>query len=121
MLKNIDFVNTTNVKVVDDILTDSIKMNASKIQFNRCEGGLRVDFIINNKPVEYTIVLDVDKRSATARHLIIRIKIMAGLNIVETNEVQKGQIKTNINGININQNVVIKPTAKGEEMVIANL
>lgn len=120
MIKTFDYQNTPNVKVVNDILIDSVKMKTREIHIIPVDEGLRINFKINNKMIHYTTIEDMPRSYDHAPNLIIRIKIMANLSIVETNKKQEGKINANIDNVDINQKVIIQPTDKGEEILIIN-
>lgn len=120
MMKSFDYKNTPNVDVVNEILVDIVKMGASEANIKQTEEGMRIDFKINDEVVHYTTINDLPRKYDHAPNLIIRLKIMADLNIVETNEKQDGEIKAEINGVVIDQKVIITPTENGEEVLIIN-
>ncbi len=120
MIKKFDFKKTTNVEIVNEVLLDSVKMGASKVYMRRCEEGLKLQFEIEDKLQDYTLVPYVEKPYKYVENFIIRLKLIFALNIVETNKKQEGKLKTVIQGIENEQKIETIPTAEREEVIITN-
>ena len=111
--KVIDFNTTPIVDVVNYILLEAAKKNASDIHFDPTDTHMKVRFRIDGKLDTFTIV------PATAKqNLVARLKIMSGMNITETRLPQDGAIRTTIEGVALDMRVSSLPTKIGEKIVI---
>ncbi len=81
------------VQVVGRILTQAMRDRASDVHIEPSELGIRVRYRIDGALKE---VLTLP--SSMGVGLISRIKIMAGMNIVERRRPQDGQLRTEIDG-----------------------
>jgi len=101
------------VQVVGRILTQAMRDRASDVHIEPTEGGLRVRYRIDGALKE---VLTLP--SSMGVGLISRIKIMAGMNIVERRRPQDGQLRTEIDGKEVDVRVATVSTIWGEKCVM---
>jgi type IV pilus assembly protein PilB len=101
------------VQVVGRILTQAMRDRASDVHIEPTEGGLRVRYRIDGALKE---VLTLP--SSMGVGLISRIKIMAGMNIVERRRPQDGQLRTEIDGKDVDVRVATVSTIWGEKCVM---
>ena len=113
MFRQFDYDNKPIVEIVNDIITDAVKHDASDIHFDPYPDNLHVRIRIDGELVDYAIAPDSVKKN-----LITRVKIMAGMNITETRLPQDGAIKQNINGYDLDLRVSSLPIIDGEKVVI---
>ncbi len=102
------------VKLVNAILTDAIKKNASDIHIEPYEKIFRVRFRIDG------VLYEIMKPPPKLRNAIIsRVKIMAGLDIAERRLPQDGRIKLKLGqGREMDYRVNVLPTLFGEKVVL---
>ena len=113
MQNNIDFINTPVVDIVNKIILDAAKINASDIHFDHTENCLKVRIRIDGILNDYA-----DIPNEVKNNVITRIKILSGMNITETRLPQDGAIKTELGGLDLDMRVASLPTKKGEKLVI---
>jgi general secretion pathway protein E/type IV pilus assembly protein PilB len=106
------YTNPT-VRLVDAILIDSIKRGASDIHFEPENSFLRIRYRIDGKLVQ---VRSFHKEYWPA--VVVRIKIMSGMNIAETRNPQDGRVNFNVLGRDIDFRVATHPTVFGENIVL---
>lgn len=106
------YVNPT-VRLVDSILIDAIKNEASDIHFEPEGVFLRLRYRIDGQ-MRQIRSFHKDYWSAIA----VRIKIMSGINIAETRIPQDGRITYSVLGRNIDFRVATQPTIHGENIVM---
>ncbi len=120
--RNVDTTSVTPEAVVDDapvvqvvgrILTQAMRDRASDIHIEPSEQGIRVRYRIDGALKE---VLTLP--SSMGVGLISRIKIMAGMNIVERRRPQDGQLRTEIDGKDVDVRVATVATIWGEKCVM---
>lgn len=114
-MKEFDFENSQIVDIVDEIILDATKANASDIHFDPSENYLKVRIRIDGELQDYTIIDNKYKSN-----LNTRIKLLAGMNITETRLPQDGAIKSYIESENKNIDLRVSslPTNYGEKIVI---
>ena len=101
------------VRLVDALLTDAVKREASDIHFEPEASFLRIRYRI-----------DGILRQIRALHksywaaMAVRIKVMSGMNIAETRAPQDGRISLNISGRPVDFRVAAQPTIHGENIVL---
>ena len=105
--------NAPVVQVVGRILTQAMRDRASDVHIEPTEGGIRVRYRIDGALKE---VLTLP--SSMGVGLISRIKIMAGMNIVERRRPQDGQLRTEIDGREVDVRVATASTIWGEKCVM---
>ncbi|MDH3889601.1 MAG: type IV-A pilus assembly ATPase PilB [candidate division Zixibacteria bacterium] len=101
------------VKLVDSILYEAIRMNASDIHIETYEKRIRVRYRIDGDLKEMA-PLPFKYRSA----IVSRVKIMAELDISERRLPQDGRIKIKIGGRTVDLRVSVLPTIFGEKVVM---
>ena len=101
------------VRLIDSILTDAVKRDASDIHFEPETGFLRIRYRIDGM-----------LRQIRSLHqsywpaMAVRIKVMSGMNIAETRAPQDGRISLNMRGRQIDFRVSAQPTIHGENIVL---
>ncbi len=101
------------VRLIDSILTDAVKRDASDIHFEPETGFLRIRYRIDGM-----------LRQIRSLHqsywpaMAVRIKVMSGMNIAETRAPQDGRITLNIRGRQIDFRASAQPTIHGENIVL---
>ena len=108
-----DFTKVPVIKVVDDVIVQAAKMNASDIHFDPRENDLLVRFRVDGDLKDYTRV-----PKTFERNLITRIKLLSNMNITENRLPQDGAIKGVIGGLALDMRVSTLPTNEGEKCVI---
>lgn len=106
------YVNPT-VRLVDAILVDAIKRDASDIHFEPEGAFLRLRYRIDGKLVQ---IRSFHKDYWPA--IAVRIKIMANMNIAETRLPQDGRTSYYVLGREIDFRVATHPTIFGENIVM---
>jgi type IV pilus assembly protein PilB len=101
------------VQVVGRILTQAMRDRASDVHIEPTEGGLRVRYRIDGA-LKQVLMLP----ASMGVGLISRIKIMAGMNIVERRRPQDGQLRTEIDGKEVDVRVATVSTIWGEKCVM---
>ena len=101
------------VRLIDSILTDAVKREASDIHFEPETGFLRIRYRIDGM-----------LRQVRSLHqsywpaMAVRIKVISGMNIAETRAPQDGRITLNMRGRQIDFRVSVQPTIHGENIVL---
>jgi general secretion pathway protein E/type IV pilus assembly protein PilB len=101
------------VRLVDALLTDAVKREASDVHFEPEASFLRIRYRV-----------DGILRQIRALHksywpaMAVRIKVMSGMNIAETRAPQDGRISLNISGHPVDFRVAAQPTIHGENIVL---
>ncbi len=101
------------VQVVDRILTQAIRDRASDVHIEPGDGIVRVRFRVDGALKEV-----ISLPSVMGPGLVSRIKIMAGMNIVERRRPQDGQLTTQIDGKEVDVRVATVATIAGESCVM---
>jgi type II secretory ATPase GspE/PulE/Tfp pilus assembly ATPase PilB-like protein len=101
------------VRLVDAILSDAVKRDASDLHFEPEQGFLRLRYRIDGV-LKQIRSLHKDYWSAIA----VRLKVMAGLNIAETRTPQDGRISLKVGGHTVDFRVSSLPTTHGENIVL---
>ncbi len=101
------------VQVVGRILTQAMRDRASDVHIEPSEQGVRIRYRIDGALKE---VLTLPASMAVG--LVSRIKIMAGMNIVERRRPQDGQLRTDIDGREVDVRVSTLATIWGEKCVM---
>ncbi len=105
------YVNPT-VRLVDSIYIDAVKQGASDIHFEPESEFVRLRYRIDGRLIQI-ISFHKDYWSA----IVVRIKILAGLNIAETRNPQDGRITYTIMGRKVDFRISTLPTVYGENVV----
>ncbi len=101
------------VRLVNALLSDAVKRNASDIHFEPEEGFLRFRYRIDGVLRQ---IRSLHKNYWSA--LAVRIKVMAGMDIAETRSPQDGRISLQLSGRQIDFRVSTLPTVHGENIVL---
>lgn len=107
-----DYVNPT-VRLVDALLIDGIKQGSSDIHFEPEESFVRIRYRIDGKLRQ---IRSFHKEYWAA--IVVRIKIIAKMNIAETRHPQDGRITYSVLGRDIDFRVATQPTIHGENIVM---
>jgi len=105
------YVNPT-VRLVDSIHIDAVKQGASDIHFEPESEFVRLRYRIDGRLVQI-ISFHKDYWSA----IVVRIKILAGMNIAENRNPQDGRISYTIMGRKVDFRISTLPTVYGENIV----
>jgi general secretion pathway protein E/type IV pilus assembly protein PilB len=101
------------VRLIDALLTDAVKRDASDIHFEPEASFLRIRYRI-----------DGILRQIRALHksywpaMAVRLKVMSGMNIAETRAPQDGRISMSISGHAVDFRCAAQPTIHGENLVL---
>jgi type II secretory ATPase GspE/PulE/Tfp pilus assembly ATPase PilB-like protein len=101
------------VRLIDSLLADATLRGASDLHFEPEPQFLRIRYRIDG-------VL----RQVRALHMrfwsamIVRLKVMAGMNIAETRAPQDGRMALTISGRQVNFRAAVQPTLHGENFVL---
>ncbi len=106
------YINPT-VRLVNSLLIDAIKNNASDIHFEPEGAFLRLRYRIDG---QMTQVRSFHRDYWSA--MLVRVKIMSGMNIAETRNPQDGRISYNVMGREVDFRVATQPTVHGENVVM---
>ncbi len=101
------------VQVVARILTQAKRDRASDVHIEPSQDLVRVRFRIDGALKEILIL-----PASMGLGLVSRIKIMAGMNIVERRRPQDGQLTIDIDGVNTDVRVATAATIWGEKCVL---
>ena len=101
------------VRLVDAFLTDAVKQEASDIHFEPEQNFLRVRYRIDGVLRQ---VRSLHKKYWPA--IVVRLKILADMNIAEMRAPQDGHISLKISGLPIDFRVASQPTLHGENIVL---
>jgi len=105
--------NSPAVEIVNLLITQGLRDRASDIHIEPQKDFLRVRFRIDG------VLQDMAHLpSSTGAALSSRIKIMAGMNIVERRRAQDGQISVNVDGKELDVRVATIETIWGEKLVM---
>ncbi|CAB1369911.1 GspE/PulE family protein [Denitratisoma oestradiolicum] len=101
------------VRLIDALLTDAVRQEASDIHFEPEAGFLRIRYRI-----------DGHLRQIRALHksywpaMAVRLKVIAGMNIAESRAPQDGRLSLNVSGHPVDFRVAVQPTIHGENIVL---
>ncbi|MBL4712632.1 MAG: type II/IV secretion system protein [Gammaproteobacteria bacterium] len=101
------------VRLVDAILADAVKREASDIHFEPEDGFLRLRYRIDGV-LRQIRSLHKDYWSA----IVVRLKVMSGMNIAETRIPQDGRLGLQVQGHRVDFRVSALPTTHGENIVL---
>jgi type IV pilus assembly protein PilB len=105
--------NSPAVEIVNLLITQGLRDRASDIHIEPQKDYLRVRFRIDG------VLQDMAHLpTATGAALSSRVKIMAGMNIVERRRAQDGQISVNVDGRELDVRVATIETIWGEKLVM---
>ena len=112
-MKEFDFEKMPIVEIVNEIIMDAVKKNVSDIHFDPSKENIKIRIRIDGILSDYSIIPGKYKRN-----MISRIKMIAGMNIMETRLPQDGAIKSRIGKKMLDLRVSSLPTNCGEKVVI---
>lgn len=112
MFKEFDYERLPVVDIVNEMIIDAAKKNASDIHFDPTPTILKVRIRVDGELIDYANVPESVKNP-----LITRIKIISGMNITESRLPQDGAIK-NVAGADLDLRVSTLPIVYGEKVVI---
>jgi general secretion pathway protein E/type IV pilus assembly protein PilB len=101
------------VRLIDSILTDAVKRDASDIHFEPEASFLRIRYRIDGMLRQ---IRSLHKSYWPA--MAVRIKVLSGMNIAETRAPQDGRISLNMRGRQVDFRVSAQPTIHGENIVL---
>lgn len=113
MFKEYDYEKLPVVDIVNEMILDAAKKNASDIHFDPTPTVLNVRIRVDGELINYATVPE-----ATKNPLITRIKIISGMNITESRLPQDGAIKNLLEDDSLDLRVSTLPTVYGEKVVI---
>ncbi|MCK6449766.1 MAG: type II secretion system ATPase GspE [Alphaproteobacteria bacterium] len=101
------------IRLVNRMISEAVTRRASDIHIEPFEGALRLRFRIDGllRPVEPPPL-------ELHQGIVSRVKVMAGLDIVERRLAQDGRCKISVEGRDIDLRVSIVPTLHGEAVVL---
>lgn len=109
-----DYVNNSPVvKLINSLIKQAIKNDASDIHIEPFENKIRIRFRIDGEMHE---ILNISNNSHSA--IVTRVKVMSGLNIAEKRLPQDGRIEMDVDSTAIDMRISILPTVYGEKIVI---
>jgi general secretion pathway protein E/type IV pilus assembly protein PilB len=101
------------VRLIDALLTDAVKRDASDVHFEPEQNFLRIRYRIDGM-LRQIRVLHKTYWPAMA----VRVKVMSGMNIAESRAPQDGRISLSISGRSVDFRVSVQPTIHGENLVL---
>ncbi|PAS94739.1 MAG: secretion system protein E [Candidatus Dactylopiibacterium carminicum] len=101
------------VRLIDALMTDAVKRDASDIHFEPEAAFLRIRYRIDGILRQIRVL----HKSCWAA-MAVRIKVMAKLNIAETRAPQDGRISLTVRGYPVDFGVSSQPTLHGENIVL---
>jgi len=101
------------VRLVDALLSDAVKCSASDIHFEPEKCFLKIRYRIDGVLQQ---IRSLHKNYWPA--IVVRLKIMAGLNIAENRLPQDGRISLTLCGRTIDFRLSVQPTIHGENLVL---
>ncbi len=108
-----DTSDATVVKLLQSIFEDAVQMRASDIHIEPDEGLLRIRQRIDGYLHENTL-----DQVAISAALVLRLKLMSGLDISEKRLPQDGRFNITVKGHNIDVRVSTMPVQHGESVVM---
>jgi len=101
------------VRLIDALLTEAVQRGASDIHFEPESSFLRIRYRIDGVLRQ---MRSLHKSFWPA--MVVRMKVMSGMNIAETRAPQDGRISLRLSGRPIDFRVASHPTTHGENMVL---
>jgi type IV pilus assembly protein PilB len=101
------------VRLVDALLADAVKRRASDIHLEPEDGFIRVRYRVDGVLQQ---VSTVHKKFWSA--IVVRLKVMSGMDITETRAPQDGRISLMLGGRSVDFRVAAQPTIHGENVVL---
>ncbi len=113
MAADFDEYSQPVVRLVDALLNDAVKRSASDIHFEPESGFLRIRYRIDGVLRQ---IRSLHKNYWSA--MVVRLKVISGMNIAETRAPQDGRISLNLSGRQVDFRVSSQPTTHGENLVL---
>jgi type IV pilus assembly protein PilB len=101
------------VRLVDALLADAVRQRASDIHLEPEDGFIRVRYRIDGVLRQ---VSTLHRKFWSA--IVVRLKVMSGMDITETRAPQDGRISLAIGGRPVDFRVAAQPTIHGENVVL---
>ncbi|MEO5362286.1 MAG: Flp pilus assembly complex ATPase component TadA [Magnetococcus sp. DMHC-8] len=101
------------VRLVDSLLADAVRLEASDIHVEPEAGFVRIRYRIDGVLSE---IRSMHKDYLSG--IVVRIKILSGMNIAETRAPQDGRFSVSISRRTIDFRVASQPTTHGENLVL---
>ncbi|MDD4912656.1 MAG: ATPase, T2SS/T4P/T4SS family [Sideroxydans sp.] len=101
------------VRLIDALLTEAVQQGASDIHFEPENSFLRIRYRVDGVLRQ---VRSLHKSFWPA--MVVRMKVMSGMNIAETRAPQDGRISLRLSGRPIDFRVASHPTTYGENLVL---
>ncbi|GLT23242.1 type II secretion system protein E [Zoogloea oryzae] len=101
------------VRLIDALLADAVRRDASDLHFEPEAGFLRIRYRIDGMLRQIRAL-----HRACWPAMAVRLKVMAGLNIAETRAPQDGRISLHVSGRPVDFRVSTLPTLHGENIVL---
>jgi type IV pilus assembly protein PilB len=105
--------NSPVVRLINSLIEQALKMEASDIHIEPLVDKIRVRFRIDGELRE---ILEIPNKSHSA--IVTRIKVMAGMNIAEKRLPQDGRLEMNVDSAEIDMRISVLPTVYGEKIVL---
>jgi type IV pilus assembly protein PilB len=112
-MKEFDFEKIPIVEIANEIIMDAVNKDASDIHFDCSKDNIKIRLRVDGILFDYGIIPNQYKRN-----MISRIKMIAGMNIMETRLPQDGAIKNKVGDRFLDLRVSSLPTNNGEKIVI---
>lgn len=101
------------IRLVDAILIDAVRSDASDIHFEPEQHFLRLRYRVDGVLSQIRVL-----HKNYLSPIVVRLKVMSGMNIAENRAPQDGQISLKVAGKEIDFRVAVQPTVYGENMVL---
>lgn len=108
-----DITASPVVRLVNSIIIQAAKMKSSDIHLEPFEKDVRIRYRIDGELREI-----MKTNRAMYNSMVIRIKILGGMDISERRKPQDGRVETKVEGKPIDLRISILPTVYGEKIVI---
>ena len=108
-----DSFSNPTVRLVNSILIDAVKNHASDIHFEPEKIFVRVRYRVDGRLIQ---ICSFSKEFWNS--ILVRIKILSGMNITESRKPQDGSIAYNISGNDVDFRAATQPTIHGENVVL---
>ncbi|MFV0504337.1 MAG: GspE/PulE family protein [Lachnospirales bacterium] len=108
-----DVTNAPIVRLINGVINQAIRANASDIHVEPFSDRLRIRFRIDGNLLEH-----MTTTMATHAPIVARMKIIGGMDISEKRKPQDGRLETKIGDKEIDMRISILPTVYGEKVVI---
>ncbi len=113
VVRGADNLTQPMVRLIDALLGDAVRRRASDVHIEPEDGFVRVRYRVDGVLQQ---VSTVHRKFLAA--IVVRIKVMAGMDITETRGPQDGHIALTIGGRPVDFRVATQPTIHGENIVL---